>query len=60
MQQSPWRPGLRHLPRFAPGRTPSHDAGLYEAKSVQASYIHAWFASDPVAAAALFLKDTHA
>ena len=29
-------------------------------KSVRASYFHAWFASNPIAAAHLFLKDGHA
>ena len=33
---------------------------LYVQGSVRASYFHAWFASDPAAAAGLFLKDQHA
>ena len=45
----------------APGRKlRGQGEALYKAGSLQASYFHAWFASDPAAAAALFLKDTHA
>ncbi|MDP1956062.1 MAG: cobyrinate a,c-diamide synthase [Polaromonas sp.] len=32
---------------------------LYVSGSVRASYFHAWFASNPVAAAGLFIKDSH-
>ena len=39
-----------------PGCEPAPDAGeaLYQLGSIQASYFHAWFASSPVATAALF------
>lgn len=47
----------------APGRTLRGDGeALYVAgptASVRASYFHAWFASNPLAAAYLFLKDGH-
>ena len=33
---------------------------LYVQGSVKASYFHAWFASNPVAAARLFLKHAYA
>lgn len=44
----------------APGRT-LRGAGeaLYQQGAVQASYFHAWFASNPAAAARLFLKAVH-
>ena len=44
----------------APGRT-LRGAGeaLYRHGAVQASYFHAWFASNPAAAARLFLKAAH-
>ncbi|MEO6017045.1 MAG: cobyrinate a,c-diamide synthase [Polaromonas sp.] len=49
------------LSEAAPGRKlRGQGEALYKAGSVQASYFHAWFASDPAAAAALFLKDAHA
>jgi cobyrinic acid a,c-diamide synthase len=40
-----------------PGQEPKPDAGeaLYDSGSVQASYFHAWFPSNPVATAALFI-----
>jgi cobyrinic acid a,c-diamide synthase len=40
-----------------PGQEPKPDAGeaLYYSGSLQASYFHAWFPSNPVAAAALFI-----
>ena len=45
----------------APGRKLRGDGEpLYVQGSVKASYFHAWFASCPEAAAALFLKDQHA
>ena len=45
----------------APGRKLRGDGeALYVQGSVRASYFHAWFASCPVAAAGLFLKDQHA
>lgn len=45
----------------APGRKLRGDGeALYVQGSVKASYFHAWFASCPVAAAGLFLKDQHA
>ena len=45
----------------APGRKLRGDGeALYVLGSVKASYFHAWFASDPAAAAGLFLKDSHA
>ena len=44
----------------APGRKlRGQGEALYKSGPVQASYFHAWFASDPAAAAALFLKDAH-
>jgi len=41
-----------------PGQQPKADAGeaLYYSGPVQASYFHAWFASNPVATAALFVR----
>lgn len=43
----------------APGRTLRGEGeALYVAGSVKASYFHAWFASNPAAAARLFLKDS--
>ena len=43
----------------APGRKLRGEGeALYVAGSVKASYFHAWFASHPAAAAALFLKDS--
>ena len=43
----------------APGRTLRGEGeALYQSGAVRASYFHAWFASCPVAAARLFLKDT--
>ncbi len=45
----------------APGRKLRGDGeALYVLGSVKASYFHAWFASNPAAAAGLFLKDQHA
>ena len=45
----------------APGRKLRGDGeALYVQGSVKASYFHAWFASNPAAAAGLFLKDQHA
>ncbi len=45
----------------APGRKLRGDGeALYVLGSVKASYFHAWFASNPQAAASLFLKDQHA
>jgi cobyrinic acid a,c-diamide synthase len=45
----------------APGRKLRGDGeALYAQGSVKASYFHAWFASNPAAAAGLFLKDQHA
>jgi len=45
----------------APGRKLRGEGdALYVQGSVKASYFHAWFASCPGAAAALFLKDQHA
>ena len=45
----------------APGRKLRGEGeALYAQGSVKASYFHAWFASDPAAAAGLFLKDPHA
>lgn len=45
----------------APGRKLRGEGeALYVQGSVKASYFHAWFASDPLAAASLFLKDPHA
>jgi cobyrinic acid a,c-diamide synthase len=45
----------------APGRKLRGDGeALYAQGSVKASYFHAWFASNPIAAAGLFLKDQHA
>ncbi len=44
----------------APGRKLRGEGeALYEAGSVRASYFHAWFASNPQAAAQLFLKTSH-
>ena len=44
----------------APGcRLRGEGEALYVAGSVKASYFHAWFASNPLAAAQLFLKDSH-
>lgn len=44
----------------APGRTLRGEGeALYAVGSVKASYFHAWFASHPLAAAQLFLKDQH-
>ena len=44
----------------APGRKLRGDGeALYVQGSVKASYFHAWFASSPVAAASLFLKEPH-
>ncbi|MHB1200313.1 MAG: cobyrinate a,c-diamide synthase [Polaromonas sp.] len=44
----------------APGRLlRGQGEALYVAGSVRASYFHAWFASNPVAAASLFLKESH-
>jgi cobyrinic acid a,c-diamide synthase len=45
---------LQHT--FAPGRSPAQAAGegLFRRGSIAASYFHAWFASCPPAAAALF------
>ena len=45
----------------APGRKLRGDGeALYVQGPVKASYFHAWFASNPAAAASLFLKDQHA
>ena len=45
----------------APGRKLRGEGeALYVLGSVKASYFHAWFASDPAAAAGLFLKGQHA
>lgn len=45
----------------APGRKLRGDGeALYVSRAVRASYFHAWFASNPLAAAHLFLKDGHA
>ena len=45
----------------APGRKLRGEGeALYVSGSVRASYFHAWFASNPEAAARLFLKDGHA
>ena len=45
----------------APGRKLRGEGeALYALGSVKASYFHAWFASDPAAAAGLFLKGQHA
>ena len=45
----------------APGRKLRGEGeALYAFGSVKASYFHAWFASDPAAAAGLFLKGQHA
>lgn len=45
----------------APGRKLRGEGeALYVQGSVKASYFHAWFASDLLAAASLFLKDPHA
>jgi cobyrinic acid a,c-diamide synthase len=45
----------------APGRKLRGEGeALYVQGSVKASYFHAWFASDPAAAAGLFLKGPHA
>ena len=45
----------------APGRKLRGDGeALYAQGSVKASYFHAWFASNPIAAAGLFLKHQHA
>lgn len=44
----------------APGRKLRGEGeALYEAGSVRASYFHAWFASNPRAAAQLFMKTQH-
>jgi cobyrinic acid a,c-diamide synthase len=44
----------------APGRLLRGEGeALYRQGSVQASYFHAWFASDPAATAQLFLKASH-
>jgi cobyrinic acid a,c-diamide synthase len=44
----------------APGRKLRGEGeALYVSGSVQASYFHAWFASNPQAAAQLFVKDSH-
>lgn len=44
----------------APGRKLRGEGeALYEVGSVKASYFHAWFASNPLAVAGLFLKDSH-
>ncbi len=44
----------------APGRTLRGEGeALYELGSVRATYFHAWFASNPAAAAQLFLKAAH-
>ena len=44
----------------APGRKLRGEGeALYVSGSVKASYFHAWFASNPRAAASLFLKDSH-
>ncbi|MBC7608312.1 MAG: cobyrinate a,c-diamide synthase [Polaromonas sp.] len=44
----------------APGRKLRGEGeALYQQGSVKASYFHAWFASNPQAAAGLFLKDGH-
>jgi cobyrinic acid a,c-diamide synthase len=44
----------------APGRKLRGEGeALYVSGPVRASYFHAWFASDPEAAARLFLKDGH-
>ena len=44
----------------APGRKLRGEGeALYVSGSVQASYFHAWFASNPQAAARLFMKDSH-
>ena len=47
--------------RAAPGRKLRGEGdALYVQGSVKASYFHAWFASNPAAAASLFLKHSHA
>ncbi|SFB94107.1 hydrogenobyrinic acid a,c-diamide synthase (glutamine-hydrolysing) /cobyrinate a,c-diamide synthase [Polaromonas sp. OV174] len=44
----------------APGRTLRGEGeALYVSGAIQASYFHAWFASNPAAAASLFLKESH-
>lgn len=44
----------------APGRSLRGEGeALYQQGAVQASYFHAWFASNPAAAARLFLKAVH-
>ncbi len=46
--------------RPAPGRKLRGEGeAFYVQGSVKASYFHAWFASSPLAAAGLFLKDSH-
>ena len=41
----------------APGKPDGQDEALYQSGSVRASYFHPWFASDPQAAASLFLPE---
>ncbi|NQW93285.1 MAG: cobyrinate a,c-diamide synthase [Polaromonas sp.] len=49
------------LTQAAPGRKLRGEGeALYVQGSVKASYFHAWFASNPAAAASLFLKGQHA
>ena len=44
----------------APGRKLRGDGeAMYKIGSVRASYFHAWFASNPLAAGQLFMKDSH-
>ena len=48
---------VRAHTKAAPGRTLRGEGeALYQQGAVQASYFHAWFASNPAAAARLFLK----
>ena len=50
---------VRARTQAAPGRKLRGEGeALYVVGSVKASYFHAWFASHPAAAAALFLKDS--
>ena len=56
--ETPLKP--KAFTQAAPGRKlRGFGEALYKAGSVQASYFHAWFASDPAATAALFLKDSN-
>ena len=61
-----YRNGLQYAGVFAnraeatPGRLLRGEGeALFEQGSVRATYFHAWFASDPAAAAQLFLKVSH-